>query len=130
MDQLIKLLPDEKSVTCLDDLLSFKVSELEKILCSYNEKVSGNKTDPVLRTYAVFSRAKEGSSAALSRCMDSSICKYHEMYYLECGHYPWVLTYEVLHHLLSSNYMIIWFLVLRGTSISSLANWLQEDKIF
>ena len=90
MDQFIKLLPDEKSVTCLDDLLSLKVSELIKILCSYNEKVSGNKADLVLRTYAVFSRAKEGSSAALSRCTDSSICKYHEMYSLKCGHLPWV----------------------------------------
>ena len=36
------------------------------------------------------SRAKEGSSAALSRCTDSSICKYHEMYSLKCGHLPWV----------------------------------------
>ena len=57
MDQFIKFLPDEKSVTCLDDLLSLKVSELKKILCSYNEKVSGNKADLVLRTYSVFSRA-------------------------------------------------------------------------
>ena len=86
----MKLLPDEKSVTCLDDLLSLKVSELKKILCSYNEKVSGNKADLVLRTYAVFSRAKEGSSAALSGCTDPSICKYHEMYSLICGHLPWV----------------------------------------
>ena len=30
------------------------------------------------------------------------------------------LTYEVLHHLRSSIYMIIWFFVLRGKSISSL----------
>ena len=30
MDQFIKLLPDEKSVTCLDDRLSLKVSELKK----------------------------------------------------------------------------------------------------
>ena len=90
MNQFIKLLSDEKSVTCLDDLLSLKVSELKKILCSYNEKVSGNKVDLVLRTYAVFSRAKENSSAALSRYMDSSICKYHEVYSLKCGHLPWV----------------------------------------
>jgi len=90
MDQFIKLLPDEKSVTCLDDLLSLTVSELTKILCSYNEKVSGNKADLVLHTYAVFSRAKEFSSAALSRCTDSSICKYHEMYSLKCGLLPWV----------------------------------------
>ena len=90
MDQFIKLLPDEKEVTCLEDLLSLKVSEQKKILCSYNEKVSGNKADLVLRTYAVFSRAKEGSSAALSRCTGSSICKYHEMYSLKCGHLPWV----------------------------------------
>jgi len=87
MDQFIKLLPDEKSGTFLDGLLSLKVSELKKILSSYNE-VSGNKADLVLRTYAVFSRAKEGSSAALSRCTDSSICKYHEMYSLKCWHLP------------------------------------------
>ena len=43
MDQFIKLLPDGKSVTCLDDLLSLKLSELKKILFSYNEKVFGNK---------------------------------------------------------------------------------------
>ena len=52
MDQFIKLLSDGKSVTCLDDLLSLKVSELKKILFSCNEKVSGNKADLVLRTYA------------------------------------------------------------------------------
>ena len=50
MDQFIKLLPDGKSVTCLDDLLSLKLSGLKKILFSYNEKVSGNKADLVLRT--------------------------------------------------------------------------------
>ena len=52
MDQFIKVIPDGKSVTCLDDLLSLKVSEVKKILFSYNEKVSGNKADLVLRTYA------------------------------------------------------------------------------
>ena len=57
------------------------MSELEKILFSYNEKVFGNKAD---------SRAKDGSSAALSRRTDSSICKYHEMYSLKCGHLPWI----------------------------------------
>ena len=90
MDQFIRLLPDGKSVTCLDDLLSWKVSELKKILFSYNAKVSGYKADLVLHTYAVFSRAKDGSSAFLLRRADSSICKYHEMYYLKCGHWPWI----------------------------------------
>ena len=52
--------------------------------------MSGNKADQVLRTYAAFSRAKEGCSAALSRRTDSSICKYHEMYSLKYGHLPWV----------------------------------------
>ena len=89
MDQFSKLLPDGKSVTCLDNLLSLKVSGLKKILFSYN-KVSGNMADLVLRTYAVFSRAKDGSSAALSRSTESSICKYHEMYSLKCGHLPWI----------------------------------------
>ena len=90
MDQFIKLLPDGKSVTCLDDLLSLKLSELKKILLSYNEKVSGNKANLVLRTYAVFSRAKEGSSAALCRRTDSSVCKFHDMYSLKCRHLPWI----------------------------------------
>ena len=71
-------------------LKSLKVSELEKILFSYNEKVSGNKTDLVLRTYAVFSSAKGCTSAPLSRRTDSSICKYHEMYSLKCGYLPWI----------------------------------------
>ena len=66
------------------------MSELKKILCSYNEKVCGNKADLVLRTYEVFSRAKEGISAALSRCMDSSICKYYDVYSLKRGNLPWV----------------------------------------
>ena len=70
MDQFIKLLPDGKSVTCLDDLPSLKLSELKKSLFSYNEKVSGNKANLVLRTYAVFSRATDGSAAALSRHTD------------------------------------------------------------
>ena len=74
----------------LDDLLLLTLSELKKILLSYNEKVSGNKADLVLRTYAVFSRAKEGRSDTLSRRMESSICKYHEMYSLKCGHLPWI----------------------------------------
>ena len=60
------------------------MSELKKTLFSYNEKVSGNKADLILRTYAVFSIAKQGSSAA------SSICKYHEMYSLKFGHLPGV----------------------------------------
>ena len=94
MDQFIKLRPDGKSVTCLDGLLSMKVSELKKILYSYKEKVSGNKADLVLRTYVFFYRAKEGSSAALSRRTDSSICKYHEMYSLKCGHFPWVSDFQ------------------------------------
>ena len=54
MVQFIKLLPDGKSVTCLDDLLSLKVSELEKILFSYNEKVSSKKAGLVLHTYTIF----------------------------------------------------------------------------
>ena len=58
-------------------------------LCdSLDPPLSGNKADLVLRTYAVFSRAKEGCSAALSRRMGSSICKYHEIYSLKCGHLP------------------------------------------
>ena len=89
MDQFFELLPDGKSVTCLDDLLSLKVSELKKILFSYKE-VSDNKAHLVLRTYAVFSRGKDGSSVALSRRTDSSICKYHEMYSLTCGHLLWI----------------------------------------
>ena len=88
MDQFIKLLPDGKSVTCLDDLLSLKVSELKKILFSYKEKVSGNKADHVLRTHAAFSKAKDATSASLFGRTDSSICKYHEMYSLKCGHLP------------------------------------------
>ena len=88
MDQFIKLLPGVKSVAYLDDLLPLKVNKLKKILFSYNEKVSGNKADLVLRTYAVFSRIKDGSSAALSRRTESSICKYHEMYSLKSGHLP------------------------------------------
>ena len=65
MDQVSKLLPDGKSVTCLDDLLSLTVIELKKILFLYNE-VSGNKATLALHTYGVFSRAMYGSSAALS----------------------------------------------------------------
>ena len=49
MDQFIKLLPDGKSVTSLDDLLSLKVSELKKILFSYNMMVSGNVCSVCLR---------------------------------------------------------------------------------
>ena len=52
--------------------------------------MSDNKADLVLRTYAVFSRGKDGSSVALSRRTDSSICKYHDMYSLKCGHLPWI----------------------------------------
>ena len=90
MEQFNKLLPDGKFVTCLDDLLSFKVVELKRILFSYNEKVSGNKADLVLRTYAVFSRAKDGDSANLSASKDSPIYTYRDIYSSKCGHLPWV----------------------------------------
>ena len=89
MDQFITLLPDGKSVTCLDDLLLLKLNELKKILFSYNEKMSGTKADLVLRTYAVFSRAKEGSSAALSRHTDLPFVSIL-VCILKCGHLPWI----------------------------------------
>ena len=65
MDHFIKSLPDGKSVTYLDDLLSLTVSQLKKSLFPYNES-SGNKADLLLRTYAVFSRATEGTMSAKS----------------------------------------------------------------
>ena len=61
MDQFTKLLPGGKSVACLDDLVPLKVNELKKTFFTYHENLSGNKDDLVLRTYAVFSRARDGS---------------------------------------------------------------------
>ena len=80
MDQFNNLLQDGKFVICLNDLLSFKIFELKKFLFSYNEKVSGNKADLVLCTYAVFSMAKDSDSANLSTCRDSPIYSYGGMY--------------------------------------------------
>ena len=61
--------------------------------------MSGNKAELVLRTYAVFSRAKDGSSAVLSRRTHSSICKCHEMYsfkLLNCKDYEKGLLLQLI----------------------------------
>ena len=45
MDQFQALLPEGKSVYCLEDLSGFTVKDLKKILVVYKEKVSGIKAD-------------------------------------------------------------------------------------
>ena len=54
MKQFQNLLPAGKQVTCLEDLSSLRVRDLNKILSVYKEKLSGVKADLVLRFYAVF----------------------------------------------------------------------------
>ena len=56
MEQFQTLLPTGKQVTCLEHLSSLRVSDLKKILSVHKEKLSGVKSDLVLRVYAVFSR--------------------------------------------------------------------------
>ena len=56
MDQFQALLPDGKSVSCLDDLSVLTVKDLKKILVVYKEKLSGVKSDLMLRVYAIFTR--------------------------------------------------------------------------
>ena len=94
MEQFNLLIPDGKAVTCLDDLRSLTVNELKKILVSYNEKVSGNKADLILRSYAVFCRVKEGGSVHVDATSSSNrelpLCTYREIYSSKCGHLPWV----------------------------------------
>ena len=61
MDQFQALLPEGKSVYCLEDLSGFTMKDLKKILVVYKEKVSGIKADLVLRAYAIFTRISEPS---------------------------------------------------------------------
>ena len=58
MDVFKSFLPEGKTVHCLEDLGSLTVAELKAILKQYKEKKSGNKADLILRTFAVFCRAK------------------------------------------------------------------------
>eukprot|EP00795_Rhopilema_esculentum_P003910 gene3910-15230_t len=86
-------IPEGKSVTCLEDLGSLTVKELKNILLPYNEKVSGNKADLILCTYAVFSRTKRASTNEAGKVMldkDNPSCTYNEIYASMCDHLPWV----------------------------------------
>ena len=61
-----------------------KVKYLKKILVSYNEKVTGNKADLVLRAYSVFSRTTDASTKEdikiQSTSNDSPACTYKDIY--------------------------------------------------
>ena len=58
MDEFQSLLPKGKFVECLEDLGSLKVAEVKNVLKRYKEKTTGVKADLVLRTFAIFCRAK------------------------------------------------------------------------
>ena len=56
MEQFQSLLPEGKSISCLEDLSVLTVKDLKKILDAYKDELSGIKADLVLRVYAIFSR--------------------------------------------------------------------------
>ena len=56
MDAFNAVCPEGKSVSCIDDLKTFTVVDFKKILKAYKEKISGCKSDLLLRVYAIFCR--------------------------------------------------------------------------
>ena len=71
-----------KVVNCLEDLGELTVKELKSILKQYKEKTTGNKADLVLRTFAIFSRAKKFNPHAESDPPNSESFLYcHEKEY-------------------------------------------------
>ena len=97
MDVFKSFLPEGKSVECLEDLGALTVAELKAILQQYKEKKSGNKADLILRTFAVFCRAKnfEKQSGDVPEEVDESVLYCHEKDYTykasreQCIHLPW-----------------------------------------
>ena len=97
MDVFKSFLPEGKTVDCLEDLGALTVAELKAILKQYKEKKSGNKADLILRTFAVFCRAKnfEKQSGDIPEKADESVLYCHEKEYTyeaareQCLHLPW-----------------------------------------
>eukprot|EP00794_Sanderia_malayensis_P016367 gene16367-biopygen12059 len=94
MDEFTALLPKEKTVDCLEDLSALTVKELKHILVQYREKTSGVKADLVLRTYAVFCRAKNYDSSFNNILSESSLLCHEKDFtfdamYDQCKHLPW-----------------------------------------
>ena len=97
MDVFKSFLPEGKTVHCLEDLGSLTVAKLKVILKQYKEKKSGNKADLILRTFAVFCRAKnyEKQSGEVPEEVNESMLYCHEKEYTyeaareQCIHLPW-----------------------------------------
>ena len=94
MEAFKSTLPEGKVVDHLEDLGAFTVKELKSILKQYNERTSGVKVDLVLRTFAVFCRAKNVPDKS-SDISDESLlycCEKEWTYsaiYEQCKHLPW-----------------------------------------
>ena len=94
MEEFQSLLPEGKVVECLEDLGSLTVAELKSILKRYKEKTSGVKADLVLRTFAVFCRAKTFSVHSEDFLDESSLLCHekeytYEAFHQQCQHLPW-----------------------------------------
>ena len=94
MEEFQSLLPEEKVVECLEDLGSLTVAELKSILKRFKEKTSGVKADLVLRTFAVFCRAKTFSVHSEDFLDESSLLCHekeytYEAFHQQCQHLPW-----------------------------------------
>ena len=94
MDAFKFLLPKGKKVDCLEDLGALTIKELKHILVQYREKTSGVKADLILRTYAVFCRAKNFNSQSNEISDESSLLCHEndftfEAIYEQCKHLPW-----------------------------------------
>ena len=96
MDQFQALLPEGKSVSCLDDLSVLTVKDLKKILLVYKEKLSGVKYDLVLRVYAIFTRITSVPTSStltteLSKEEDTPGCNdfTYSLIKAQCFNRPW-----------------------------------------
>ena len=95
MEQFQALLPEGKSVACLEDLSSLRVKDLKVVLAAFNEKISGVKADLLLRVYAVFCRISQTETAPCYTVAESNVNEpptnayTYDFVKFQASHLPW-----------------------------------------
>ena len=88
MDAFNAVCPEEKSVSCVDDLKAFTVADFKKILRAYKENVSGRKADLLLPVYAIFCRlSPQSQSAEVTSSFQNQVINdptYESVFKMEC----------------------------------------------
>ena len=100
MDQFRSLLPEGKTVACLEDLSSLRVKDLKHILTAFKEKISGVKADLLLRVYAIFCRISQVETVpcytATEPCVDEAPINAftYDFIKFQASHLPWSDTLQ------------------------------------